>query len=265
MKHILVLVDFTETAKIALDQSIAIAKDHKAKISIYYVSDSPNSKVVGVLKDALEPYGKRVEEKGLEHEIIIGYGDLFAEVNALVRKIRPNLVVVGTHGIQGLKQNLFGSAIHKLVKAIPAPTLVVNDKTKVVEGGFKKVMIPVSPHIDFIMKVKKTCKVLSKEGEVVLFALIKPGSILDKKILANIEEAKQYLDEKKIKWSYLESEAEMYSIGYSTESLAKVEESNMDLISIMANVAPSSQIYGKMDKEKVLLNDQGLPVLCVNH
>ena len=265
MKHILVLVDFTETAKIALDQAIAIAKDHNATITISYISDSPNTKVVGVLKDALRPYGKKVEEKGLVHEIVIGYGDLFSEVNTLVRKLRPDLVVVGTHGVHGIKQNLFGSSIHKLVKSIPAPTLVVNDKTIVVNGGFKKIMLPVAPHDDFMVKVEKTCTVLAKDGEIVIFAILKPGIGLDERIIKNLDLAKAYLEKKGVKWSYKEVEAEHYSIGYSTESLAKVQSEKMDLISIMANVAPTTQIFGKMDKEKVLLNEQGLPVLCINH
>jgi hypothetical protein len=213
----------------------------------------------------MQPYVDRAEAAGLVNRVIVGYGDLNSEVNHIVSKLKPDLVVVGTHGKQGIRQNLFGSAIYKLVRKIPTATLVISDHVKLVEGGYKKVMLPVAPHPDYIEKVKQTCDLVDKDGKICIFAIIKQGVPLDDMILKNIEAAKVEMDARGVKWEYLETESDVYSIGYSKETLENVAKSDMDLISIMTYVSSQNKHFGKMDKENVLLNKQGLAVLCTNY
>lgn len=263
MDHILVLVDFTDTADIAMDQAIALAKEQSASITICHIAGS-NDQKESLLKE-LQSYGERAEAHGVEHHVLLGQGEFFAEVGSVIERVGPDLIVVGTHGKHGIKQNLFGSAIHKLVKEIHAPTLVVNDHSKVAPHGYKKVMMPVAPHKDYLVKVEQTCKILADDGQIVIFALLKPGVPLDEEILRNVEETKKYLDEKGVSYVYQEENSDRYSVGYSKETMAYVHRQDMDLISIMANVSDRNQLFGKMDKENVLLNELGIPVLCANH
>ena len=60
-------------------------------------------------------------------------------------------------------------------------------------------------------------------------------------------------------------DAESYSVGYSKDTLAKVGEMGVDLISIMSEVSDKATVSAmKMDKENVILNEEGVAVLAVN-
>ncbi|NNC83583.1 MAG: universal stress protein, partial [Flavobacteriales bacterium] len=221
MKNILVLVDFTETADIAVKQALQFAQRDSAAITFCHIAQSKDDGSEALIKE-LQPYGDQAQSLGLDYNIMIGHGDLFDEVEAIVSKVGPDLIVVGTHGKHGIKQNLFGSAIHKLVRHIPAPSLVVNDHTRVIEGGYKKVMMPVAPHEDYLVKVEQTIDLMAPDGEIVIFAILKPGVPLDEEILRNIEATKKLLEERGVKYSYQEEDSDRYSIGYSKETLAHV-------------------------------------------
>ncbi|NND94006.1 MAG: universal stress protein [Flavobacteriales bacterium] len=263
MKHILVLVDFTDTADIALDQAIAFAKEQNALITTCHIAGANTDK--DSLMTEMRSYAERAESQGVENKVLIGHGDFFDEVGSIIDRLGPDLIVVGTHGKHGIKQNLFGSAIHKLVKEAKAPTLVVNDHSKVSPKGYRKVLMPVAPHKDYLVKVEQTCQVLADDGEIVIFALLKPGVPLDEDIISNVEATKKYLDGRGVSYVYQEEDSDRYSVGYSKETISYVQKQDMDLISIMANVSDRNQLFGKMDKENVLLNELGIPVLCANH
>jgi nucleotide-binding universal stress UspA family protein len=264
MKNILVLVDFTDTAKKALDQALALAKRMETRISICYVSKASYSETEEELQQDLNPYLDSALSSGVEAELCILIGDLFDEVSKLVLETRPSLVVVGTHGKKGLRQNLFGSAILKLVKQISAPSLVVNDNLELIKGGFENVMLAVAPHANYLLKVEQTIPLLSKEGKVVIFNIIKPGVGISEEIKMNIRKTQDLLEKNGKKWEYLELDADRYSVGYAQQTLDTSAAKGMDLISIMANVSDENQHFGNLDKENVLLNKQGIPVLCAN-
>jgi hypothetical protein len=174
------------------------------------------------------------------------------------------MAVVGTHGIAGIRLSFLGSSIHKLVKELPIPTLVINEKSRIIEGGFSKVMMPVAPHKEYLNKVKQTIDVLAPGGLIVIFAIIKPGISLSTLVNQNTDAAKDYLDQRGVRWEYKEVDSDRYSIGYAKQTLAEMQAENMDLISIMAQVSQENSLFGKMDKESMLLNELGIPVLCAS-
>lgn len=262
MKNIVTLIDFTDTATIALKQSIALAKMHSATISLCNVVSTEVA--IKEAEGKLAASAKLVQVAGLQSEIVVLVGDLFREVPLWVKQMSPDLVVVGTHGKKGLVQNLFGSNIFKLVRQISGSTLVVNDYSPVVEGGFKKVLFPVAPHFNYQIKAEQTLAVLAPEAKLLLFEIKKPGVDYDEQIWENLVQTKSYLSANKIDWDFVAKGSDSFSIGYSRETLAFAQSDEIDLLSIMTEVSESGKSYGKIDKENVLLNQQGLAVLCTN-
>lgn len=261
MKNILVLVDFTETAAISVRQAIALAKAKGAKVHISHIFPD-NEKEAGLRSGKFDAYLKACADAGVECAIEAGEGDLVHEAQEIVEKLNVDLVVVGTHGKHGVKQNIFGSHIYNLVKRIPAPALVVSGSTRIKEEGFRKVMLPVGSHSNYIHEVKQTCELLADGGTVVIFAIIKPGIPLDESIVANVEAAKEEFNSHGVNWEYMEIDSGVYSIGYSHETLEYLGKHDMDLIVIMTEVSDVNRHFGKIDKENVILNDLGVPVLC---
>jgi nucleotide-binding universal stress UspA family protein len=261
MKNILVLVDFTETAEISVAQAIALAKQHGGHIHLCHIFGSGEMEE-GISSGKFASYENLISEAGCTSQITSAEGDLVHEVNTIVQAISADIVVVGTHGKHGIMQNLFGSNIYNLVKRVPAPCLVVSNATKVKGEGFKKIMMPVGSHDNYLDEVKQACAVAADGATIVIFAINKPGIPMDEKILQNVDKAKAALEASGVNYEYLEIDSGVYSIGYSHETLEYLGKHDMDLIVIMTEVSDVNRHFGKIDKENVMLNAVGVPVLC---
>lgn len=262
MNTILALIDFTETSKKALEQAAEIAHHQSAGLKLCHIMH-PKTDESTVRKD-MEEYLKEAEARGLDPEMVIERGDFMIEVQEVVKRLKPKLVVVGTHGKSGWKQNLLGSTIYKLVKLLPITSLVINDDFKTVAGGFKKILLPVAPHGDYLTKVKQSLNLLAPEGKIEIFTIVKPGVDLDQKTQDNIEASRQFLEEQNTNWEHIEVESTGFSVGYSRESLTYALANQVDLIGIMARVSEDNKSFGTMDKENILLNKDGIAILCTN-
>jgi len=263
MKKLLVFVNFTDASQRALEQAISLGKFHGASLVLAHISEAIAEKDTKLMERLL-PCKEFVDSKGVASEIVIDHGPLFQTATKIADRIKPDLVLAGTRGKDGFDMGIFGSAIYKLVREIPFASLVLHANSQVVEGGYKKVMLPVAPHAGFLKKVKETCKVLSPDGVIVIFALIKPGIALEASTRKNIEATQAYLNERGVKNEYLELNTDKNTLGYASQTLEKMKEYGMDLISIAADVSQRNKHFGKMDKEDILLNEMGIPILCTN-
>jgi len=262
MKKILVFVNFIEASQRAVDQAIAFGRMHGADISICHISDGKSD--AENLKSRLEPYIDQVEAAGLKAELIFEVGGFFETATKIAKKLSPDLVIVGTRGAEGFDMSLRGSAIYKLVSELPYSSLVLPTDSHVAKNGYKKIMLPVSPHPKFLKKVIETRKVLAEDGEIVVLTVLRNGIALDEDSKVNLNAAVAYLKENQIKSSVMEYERENKSHGYAAITLKKIKEGGMDLVSIISNVSDRNKHFGKMEKEDVLLNEEGIPVFCVN-
>jgi len=263
MDSILVLIDFTSTSEISLDQAIALAKLNNSNLVLGHIANSHEEIETDEFKLKLQPYISELEANEINYHLYVEPGDFKYMVKAYVNEHHPDLVVVGTHGKTGLKQNLFGSNIYNLTKSLPSSILVVNDYMPITVGGFRKVLLPVGAHPDYLIKVKQLKDLVADAGEVIIFEISKAGVSLDREILNNVDNTKEYLDSKNIKWQYVQLESQSFSMGYSKETLQYADDNDIDLISIMVNAAHQTGTE-TMDKENILLNTQGIPVICAN-
>jgi len=261
MKKLLVFYNFIEASDRALAQAISLGKKDGAKIIICHILEKKTGEAE-ILKK-LEPLAEKVRLSGLEVEVELEYGTIFEAAANAAKRIKPDLVIAGTRGAEGFDMSIFGSAIYKFVRDVAYTSLVLHSDSKIAEGGYKKIMLPVSPHTNFIKKVKEVLKVLSDNGEVTVFALVKEGAELDEVTQRNIEITEKYLDEQGVKWEYKEFATKKNQQNLATQTLNKVMELETDLITISADVSSQNMHFGKMHKEDMLLNDQSIPVLCV--
>jgi nucleotide-binding universal stress UspA family protein len=263
MDRILCFVDFTPTSEKAMDQSIAIAKWKQASITVCHIVARDADLRDDLIKD-LSTYEVRAEEQGVTANSITGRGSLYKEAERIANDLKPELVVVGTHGKIGLKQNLFGSNIYRLVQRVNTACLVVSDYTTTIKDGFKNILMPVAPHTDYLVKVQQTVKLLADDGTIHIFEIRKPGAGFDEKLVKNVEEAKAFLAENRVSFDYIEKGSRDVSDGFSDETLLFAVENGMDLLSIMTRVSEVNKRFGKTDKETALLNKVSLPVLTCN-
>jgi universal stress protein A len=139
-QHFLVPVDFSEYSDRALDYAIAWAQQLQARLTLLHIihdvmpigvgdmaSGLPTSYLQDLEADAkqeMERYRQRVQEAGLEVDMVVEHGVPFQGIVDAARDRQVDLIVAGTHGRTGLQHVLLGSVAEKVVRLAPCPVLV---------------------------------------------------------------------------------------------------------------------------------------------
>ncbi len=262
MNHILVFTDFSDVTSLAFEQALAIAAKDGAKVTVCHILSEKDRDSNEAVDRELEPYLLKAKQHDIKVETCICSGDLYKEAANTAKRLNPDLVVTGTHGSAGIGLKTFGSAIHKLVKSLPVASLVMGKDGKVVKGGYQKVLIPASDQDSYIPGIEMAMDLVAENGEIVLYAIVSEAKPLSSETKNNMDEAKKALDKRGISWRYVEEQEAPYSIGFSEQTLKYMRTNKMEMIAIPAEVSKRNRHFGKLDKEAVLLNEDGFQVLC---
>jgi nucleotide-binding universal stress UspA family protein len=140
MKKILLPTDFSDSANNALDYALHLAKKTGADITLLNVARtaSGNSTMHRNIRDilkkdseeSLEKLVRKIKRdpvnKDIQIQHISRYGSLSMQIQAAVRALCIDLIVMGTHGATGMKEIVFGSNTANIIKEVTAcPLLAV--------------------------------------------------------------------------------------------------------------------------------------------
>lgn len=141
MNKILVPVDFSKHSEYALEVAAAFAKAHKAEILVLHMMGLADSVFIkdetkGVaeavfhMKLAEKQFASFLEKPYLEGikitETVQNY-KIFEEINDLAVSKGVDLVIMGSHGAKGLREEFVGSNTERVVRTSDVPVLVVKD------------------------------------------------------------------------------------------------------------------------------------------
>ena len=145
-KRIAVAIDGSTVAKMALRESIKLAKDQQSALRIVFVVDvvQPSAESPYELteyEDAVRRDGDRVlkqaaalaRKAGVEAETVQlevqSIRDRIAdEIARNAKTWRADLIVIGTHGRRGLSRMFIGSVAESLIRIAPAPVLLIRGR-----------------------------------------------------------------------------------------------------------------------------------------
>ncbi len=267
-KVILVPTDFSAVAEKAIVHGLELARLLNYSLCLLHVYHTPagtqfNKEDAGCQKihQGLMDYKENGERKyGVKVDPVIREGNLFTVLNAVVTEIRPRLMVMGTHGKQGL-QHLFGSHALRVVLDSPCPVMVVQDLS--IENGYQRIVMPVNSDADhnqlaewglFFFKLFKSEIHLFESEEVNA-----EQKALVKGITAQIVSV---FKEKKV--SYL-LHAEGSPKDFSNQLIDYSTAVGSDLIMTMTMPADDGSGYNFSDwNERLMFNPGGIPVLFID-
>jgi len=141
--NILVATDFGETAELALDYAILLAEKLDAKVHVVHAVSTPEPGVpeLGVAvvsammqrlvhegRVSLEHLIKRQHGRARSGEAFLRTGDARDVVLQVSHELAIDLIVMGTHGRQGLSRALLGSVAETVVRSARCPVLTVGAK-----------------------------------------------------------------------------------------------------------------------------------------
>ena len=122
LQNILVATDFSPCSQIALHCAAVLARQAKGRVFLAHVlpcapmSPTPmDAGPVFPVTIAQNPHFRMKqlvsssEMAGIEHEALLGQGDLWLALQGMIEENHIDVVVIGTHGREGLKKLVLGS------------------------------------------------------------------------------------------------------------------------------------------------------------
>jgi nucleotide-binding universal stress UspA family protein len=257
--EILVPFDFTEAAEKAITQASLLNKQIPVTINLLHVVQSNDMMEIELkLKDEV----KKFVDSGIQFNIVIEKGSVLPTINSVCKKIQAHLMIIGTHGSQGIRQGLLGADILKLLKLNPCPSIVVQKTSEVIKQ-FNQILLPVGSHENYSSLVDAVILIASSShAEVIIYSIKRPNEEPSDILLQNTQLTIAKLKEREILFKEVTEDSNMVSFGFAKQTMRYAEENNVDLIAIMPNTSIDHSYFANADKEQLLTNHHGIAVLC---
>ena len=143
MKTILVPVDFSEHSEYALEVAASIARKQNAEIVVVHMLGMPESfltknerqevfNAIYFMKLTKQRFDKLLDKeylKGIEVSQAVKTHKVFAEINDVASEYEADLIIMGSHGVAGMREVFIGSNTEKVVRTSDIPVLVIKERT----------------------------------------------------------------------------------------------------------------------------------------
>ena len=201
---ILVPIDFSLHSSNALRQAILMAKQFSAQIDLLHAITpiylSANSALVPVgdvfynrlLKEARITLEKIAEAINAKEKIVINVkaslGPVAETIINYSKKIKANLIIMGTHGTAGVTEFFVGSNAFRVVNHAPCPVLTVQKRST--KKSYKTIVVPIRAELNSRNKVNLVAKIAKSFGSKIIVTGYTKGSNKTEK-----EKVKQYVSQ----------------------------------------------------------------------
>jgi nucleotide-binding universal stress UspA family protein len=261
LSRIVLLVDFKANSSPGVLQAWSLAKLSGAQLIALHVNHGHEHE--SELTEHVKQYVNSIIGEEVPMEVMFGKGDYLTRIPELLEGIKPDLVVICTHGIHGIAQHLFGANILKLIREIAFTSLVVHENSRIIGNGFQKMLMPASPYPEFTAKMVHTARIAELTGgDIVFYEIDKYLADSEELISENFQKAEQYYKKRDIPFARVVDEPKGFSMGFAQQTLQYARENGFDVICLSNEIHDESIAMGKVDKEKFLTNKDGIPVLC---
>ena len=135
-RSILIATDFSEASEKALRHSLALARLCESRLCVAHIVSSlgitlagPNA--IAACEEAAERDAAALQASlvqagaltGIPHKAVVRRGELWPELQQIIREESANLLVLGTHGRQGIGKLFVGSIAEQIFRQANCPVL----------------------------------------------------------------------------------------------------------------------------------------------
>ncbi|WP_218598347.1 universal stress protein [Polaribacter sp. NJDZ03] len=153
MKKIIVPIDFSKHSEYALKAAALLAKKNNATIYALHMLDlqelsltesenNQQEKAIYFLKLAEKKFKDFLIKEyleGVKVVPIIKHFKVFSEINAIGEKVKADIIIMGSHGVSGLKEFFVGSNTEKVVRFADLPVLII--KNEITNTDFADIVV----------------------------------------------------------------------------------------------------------------------------
>jgi universal stress protein A len=139
LKRVLVPTDFSPTSEAALRYGIALARAFHARLSLLHIPEHPGEAAeaeypIGIYETMKNAANERLgglltteEARELKPEYTMRIGNAASEIVRFAAERDIDLIVMGTHGREGVARVLIGSVAETVVRRASCPVLTVHN------------------------------------------------------------------------------------------------------------------------------------------
>lgn len=260
MNDILCTSDLTPTSVTALRFALREADHFSSSVTLLHVISKGGE---AERSDATKKLAQQIKgADGTERVNVRLVEGKFMERIAEESTQGHGLTVVGTHGPKGLRQNLFGADILKLVRSLNTPSLVVQEGSDP-NVNMDRIVLPVAGHSDIEKLLGMVCDLAKRHAsEVHVYQLMRPNESPSDELLANKLHMLNRLQEEGLRYVEANEPSTTFSVGFAGPTVEYASRIGAGCIAIKAHASDEYRYIADAEKERILVNEALIPVLC---
>lgn len=261
MGKIVVGFDFSSGSAYAVDLAIDIANRWQSDIRLVYVKEKKEDEAP--IRAEIERRNEGVAHllKNIKLEYVLRQGNPPEELAKQAREDDASLLIVGTHGMSGLKKGLLGKNTFRTVEISPVPVLLIREDFNF-NKQLENIVVPLDSSDNTRQKAAQAATFAKAFGSKIhLLGLFTSTSPSIRQMVKNyVSMVQRYLDNNKIEY---QTEYIAVKGNVTTDTLEYAEKIHADLITIMTEQESSfsNLLMGTFAQQ--MLMQSNIPVLTV--
>jgi nucleotide-binding universal stress UspA family protein len=275
--QILIPIDFSDQAILALNQSSNLAKFYNAELTLLYVIDDGNALNKVLKKKTIEPGLKKlIQEKlddlaatvGKKNKIkintVITKGRIYSKILKTADKIEAKLIIMGTNGtVKGLKKRFIGSNAYKVVRESECPVITI--KGKHVREGCKNILLPIDLTKESREKVKNAIELGKLYGAAIRVVSVLNTSDKDAamRLGKQVDHVKKFIQSSGVNCTteIIKSAKKKKTLAHAIINYANKIEADLIMLMTQQEGQKKPQFIGSTAQE--IINTSDVPVMSI--
>jgi nucleotide-binding universal stress UspA family protein len=261
MNRVVVGFDFSSGSAYAVDLAIDIANRWQSDIRLVYVKEKKEDE--GPIRAEIERRNAGVAHllKGIKLEYVLRAGNPADELTKQAREDNAALLIVGTHGMSGMKKSLLGRNSYRTIEQSPVPVLIVREDFNF-NKALETIVVPLDSSDDTRQKAAQAATFAKSFGSTIhLLGLYTSSAPSVRQVVKNyVGMVQRYLSKNNIEFvtEYIDVKGNV-----TTDTIEYANKVNADMIAIMTEQESSlsSLIMGTFAQQ--MLSQSTIPVLTV--
>ena len=216
IRKIVIPYDFSETASLALEHGVFMARFYRAVIILIHVVESRSftSSITSAftktddeeVKESANQKLKEISEdihhkSGIKVLYTTKSGSIYKNIVTLAKDEEADIIIMGTHGVSGFQEFFMGSNAYRVVSESSCPVITVQAHAKRI--GFKSLVLPVDDSPASRQKVPLVTYLAQKYNSVVHIAglMTDNDELWERKFKIKVEQVEEFLEKHDVKYT----------------------------------------------------------------
>ncbi|HTB07796.1 MAG TPA: universal stress protein [Bacteroidia bacterium] len=274
--QILIPMDFSDQALIALDQSYNLASFYNAEITLLYVIEESGA-LSKIFAKSIDEAAIKKEIENKLHELavdtekkkktkvntIVAKGAVYEKILEVAEMLNAKMIIMGSQGTVGIRKRFIGSNALRVVREASCPVITIKGKHH--REGCKNIVLPIDLSKETREKVSKAIELGKLYGSTirVVSVLFTLDEFVVNRITRQMDQVKSFIQKADVKCT-----AEMIKAIKGEESLSQaiVDYSNKvdaDLIMIMTQQESETTPLFVGSTAQGIINNSDVPVMSL--